>query len=245
MIVSQVAESDTAWAAPGANADGIQIEQTAHAGWSTEWLGGGQVPLDMLRNTAEVMAGISQRWGIPLVHLSNDELANGASGVIGHVQASEVYQQSDHWDPGPSYPYDYVIDLARQFAGGFSPASVPAEPLDEWSALMADQTNVQKLDQIRDIVVGALGTYKPGLGLGHPPNLAEVWDQANLGSTAAIKSAGVVDAVGKAVNVISQQVVGLTTKVDTVKAGSGKTLAEYSDDEILAEAFRRQNRPKA
>lgn len=124
-IVDQIAEADTAWAAPGANADGIQVEQCAYAGWAAEWF---EPPAQlMLHNTAQLLAEISTRTGIPLVRLSNAELAAGRSGVIGHVQASDVYKASDHWDPGPSYLYDDVLRWARELQGG-SGSPGPATP---------------------------------------------------------------------------------------------------------------------
>lgn len=124
-VVEQVDEADTAWAAPGGNSDGIQIEQAGRAGFtSADWATpDGQA---MLRVTAELMAGISQRWNIPLVHLSNAELEAGHAGVVGHVQVSQVYRRSDHWDPGDNYPIDQVIELAR--GGGLSAAGKVAPP---------------------------------------------------------------------------------------------------------------------
>jgi hypothetical protein len=124
-ICSQIDEDDTAWAAPGANSDGIQIEQAAYAGWSAEWAGE-PVPT-MLRLTAALVADICARQGIPLVHLTNAQLAAGQRGIITHNQASEVYRQSDHWDCGPQFPIDQVITWAK---GGTYPTPTPP-PTDE------------------------------------------------------------------------------------------------------------------
>ena len=64
--VAQVAETDTAWAAPGANADGIQIEQCGYAEWTaTEWT---SAPAQaMLRGqVVPLLRQVAARWQIPL-----------------------------------------------------------------------------------------------------------------------------------------------------------------------------------
>jgi hypothetical protein len=126
-IATQVAEPDTAWAAPGGNADGIQIEQCGYAGWGADdWAA--DDAMVMLLVTAGLIADICQRNGIPIRHLSNAELDAGQSGVVGHVQVSEVYRQSDHWDPGPAYPYDLVLGWANQLAGSSGTAGTVTPP---------------------------------------------------------------------------------------------------------------------
>ncbi len=104
--VSGVAETDTAWAAPGANADGIQIEQCGYAA-STDWRNGDG--LQVVQATAHLLAQVCARHSIPLRHLSDAELAAGASGVVSHAQVSAVYKKSTHTDPGPTYPWDLVL----------------------------------------------------------------------------------------------------------------------------------------
>lgn len=109
VTVSCVAESDTAWAAPGANADGIQIEQCGYAG-STDWTSGDG--LAVVTATAALVAGICSRHNIPLRALTDSELAAGQAGICTHAQVSRVYKKSDHWDPGPNYPMATLIAMA-------------------------------------------------------------------------------------------------------------------------------------
>ena len=77
--VQCVRESDTAWAAPGANADGIQLEHAGRAGQgSTGWADA--YSQDVLRRSAALAAGLASNYGIPIRHLTNAELAAGKAG---------------------------------------------------------------------------------------------------------------------------------------------------------------------
>lgn len=114
-IVQCVSEADTAWAAPGANADGIQIELAGRAGQGAEgWADPYSVAeLDL---AARLVADICTRHSIPIRKLTREQLANGERGIIGHVDASAVYRLSDHTDPGPDFPWDKVITQAKKHA---------------------------------------------------------------------------------------------------------------------------------
>lgn len=117
----------TAFAAPGCNADGYQIELAGRAGqgaagWADAY---SQAELQLAAAHAR---SIAQANGIPLRHLSNAELAAGQSGFIGHDQASQVYGGSDHWDPGPDFPWDQYMSLVT---GQAAPASTTPRPVQE------------------------------------------------------------------------------------------------------------------
>lgn len=104
--------SDTAFAAPGANADGYQIE---HAGYASQDAAGwaDAESQSMLRISAAHAREIALAAGIPLRHLSDDELAAGHAGFVGHDQVSRVYRLSDHWDPGTNFPWDQYMGLVN------------------------------------------------------------------------------------------------------------------------------------
>lgn len=109
-VVLCLPPSDTAWAAPGANADGYQIEQAGRAaqgiaGWADAY------SQSMLRLSAAHARSIAQSAGIPLVHLTDAQLAAGQAGFVGHDQVSRVYKKSDHTDPGPDFPWDQYMRL--------------------------------------------------------------------------------------------------------------------------------------
>ena len=125
-IVQCVSEADTAWAAPGANADGIQIELAGRAGQgATGWADPYSVAeLDL---AARLVADICTRHNIPIRKLTREQLAAGERGIIGHVDASAVYRLSDHTDPGPDFPWDQVIAKARAYAAPTPVAAVKAK----------------------------------------------------------------------------------------------------------------------
>ena len=102
----------TAFAAPGANADGYQIE---HAGYASQDGAGWNdaESQSMLKLSAAHAREIALAAGIPLKHLTNAELAAGEAGFVGHNQVSDVYKRSDHWDPGPDFPWDQYMDLVN------------------------------------------------------------------------------------------------------------------------------------
>ena len=112
-VVLCLPPSDTAWAAPGANADGYQIEQAGRAaqgiaGWADAY------SQSMLRLSAAHARQIAQAAGIPLVHLTDAQLAAGAAGFVGHDQVSRVHKKSDHTDPGPDFPWTQYMSLVNR-----------------------------------------------------------------------------------------------------------------------------------
>lgn len=111
-VVQGVKNADTAWAAPGANADGLQIEHVGRAAQSRgDWTD--VYSRAVLSNSAKLAAGLAKQFGIPVKHLSNTALAAGLSGFVGHAQVTEVYKQSDHTDPGPGFPWDVYLAMVQ------------------------------------------------------------------------------------------------------------------------------------
>ena len=141
-VYQGVDEEHVAWAAPGANRYGIQIEIVGNynsvAGYPpTSWT----LPVmrPTLGRTAAVTARALQRWSIPLKHVSRDTLGgakrmierwinNGMKppfglpdeyrGIITHADASNVWKKSDHCDPGgptnKTWPMKLFLDLVEQ-----------------------------------------------------------------------------------------------------------------------------------
>lgn len=137
-IVQCVLDNNVAFAAPGANNDGIQIELTGFAKQTREqWLDPYGVLL--LDRGANATAQYCLKYGIPVRQLTNAQLADKSQrGIVGHRQVSQVFQKSDHMDPGPNFPWDFFLKRVQAHfdarakaaglvqAGSISPAPVPA-----------------------------------------------------------------------------------------------------------------------
>ena len=113
-IVRCVPDNYIAGGAPGANPDGIHIELAGYAKQTeAEWLD--DYGRQLLDNAANAAAQFCLKYDIPVRHLTNDQLADGQSkGFVSHAQVSEVFKRSDHWDPGPGFPWKFFLDSVAQ-----------------------------------------------------------------------------------------------------------------------------------
>jgi len=118
----------TAFAAPGANADGYQIEHAGYASQDGEGWNDAESQ-SMLKLSAAHAREIALAAGIPLKHLTNAELAAGEAGFVGHNQVSDVYKRSDHWDPGPQFPWSQYMALVNN--GEAETESTPIVPEED------------------------------------------------------------------------------------------------------------------
>jgi hypothetical protein len=119
-IAEYVRRDRAAWAQGNYNSAATSIEMCTPAGaangWSRSyWLNSQGWLLD---NCAEWIAEEARHYGIPIVKLSASQAQGSGRGLCGHVDI----QPRDRTDPGPGFPWDYVISKA---AGGAPPASAP------------------------------------------------------------------------------------------------------------------------
>jgi LysM repeat protein len=113
-----VRDGDTAFAAPGANADGYHIE---HAGYAAQARKDWTDPYSAatLARSARHAARKARKFKIPARWLTDAQLADGVSKGFarGHVQVSRVFKRSTHTDPGPGFPYeDYLVMVRAELA---------------------------------------------------------------------------------------------------------------------------------
>ena len=112
-IVQCVLDNDVAFAAPGANSDGVHIELAGFAKQTeAEWLDAFGILL--LEQAANAAAQYALKFDIPIRRLTNAELAAKSNrGFVSHSQVSEVFKKSDHADPGKGFPWEFFLERVR------------------------------------------------------------------------------------------------------------------------------------
>jgi hypothetical protein len=115
-IIQSVKDSFVAFAAPGANHDGIQVELVGYQAQTPgQWID--DYSLGVLVLGASAVAQYCLKYSIPPKHLNDQELLDGEKGIVGHYQVSRVYHESDHTDPGPGFPWDLFIQMVDGIVG--------------------------------------------------------------------------------------------------------------------------------
>ena len=128
-VVESVKPQDTAFAAPGANADGYHLEvagirNQGRAGWNDA------ASLATIRNLVRWLASLAAVKGIPDRWLTDAQLADGVSaGHCTHEDISRVFRLGDHSDTGPDFPRGYVME---QLAALRRPVAPPPASSDRW-----------------------------------------------------------------------------------------------------------------
>ena len=124
-VVRCVRDKDVAWAAPGANSDGLQIE---HAGRAAQDSAAWADPYSsaMLRRSAALVGGLCTKYEIPATYLDVPDLLANRRGITTHNNVSRAFRRSDHTDPGKNWPFERYIRLVR---GYVRPITDPVKPI--------------------------------------------------------------------------------------------------------------------
>lgn len=114
--VRMVPDNRQAWGAMNqGNRRGLHTCAMGRAEWDrARWLREGK----LLERTAMRYAEWNRSYGIPLVKISAAQAAAGTRGIVGHIDISAAFGESDHWDPGHNFPYDVVIARAKEINAG-------------------------------------------------------------------------------------------------------------------------------
>lgn len=111
-VIRCVDESDIAWHARGGNTTSIGIELAGMAGQGRrDWEDAYSEAV--LERAAELVADIADRYEIPIRKVGPSGLRKELRGVTGHADVSEAFRKSDHWDPGPGFPWADFLARAR------------------------------------------------------------------------------------------------------------------------------------
>lgn len=117
-VVQCVRERDVAWAAPGANNDGIHLEHAGRASQSPDDWRDRFSQLTLARSVM-LAAQICLRHQLPIVKLVKNEILKGEKGICGHMDITASYPGPGrtHWDPGPGFVWgEYLEALMRETA---------------------------------------------------------------------------------------------------------------------------------
>lgn len=130
--VQCVKEGDVAFAAPGANHNGVQIEMAGYAGQGREgWAD--DYSTQMLERAAKLAADVAKRYDIPTVFIDAAGLKAGKRGFTTHAEVSKAFRKSTHTDPGPDFPAKSFMARVRALVAPApekpaAPAPKPAAP---------------------------------------------------------------------------------------------------------------------
>lgn len=109
--VQCVQDKDIAWAAPGANHDGLHFELAGYASQTrSNWLDVyDKAELDIVAN---LVAHRCVVYHVPMRKISPADVRAGRAGICGHLDITESGiggAAGTHRDPGPNFPWDYFI----------------------------------------------------------------------------------------------------------------------------------------
>jgi N-acetyl-anhydromuramyl-L-alanine amidase AmpD len=112
------------------NRRGVQHELCTKAG-SAPWAD--DYHQAMLRQAARQAARDAKKWGIPVRHLTVQQVANGDKGFCGHRDITLAFPQDHgtHTDPGANFPWTQFLSLVRAESAPPAPAEEDDMPTAE------------------------------------------------------------------------------------------------------------------
>lgn len=113
-VVQCVRDNVIAYGAPP-NQGSIHVEQCDPQGSNAaRWQDANHQA--MLRLAARLVAALCKKYDIPIRKITATDLRAGRKGICGHADVSNAWHQTDHVDPGTSYPWAQFIALVKQAA---------------------------------------------------------------------------------------------------------------------------------
>jgi N-acetyl-anhydromuramyl-L-alanine amidase AmpD len=121
-VVQCVQLRDVAWAAPGCNHNGVQLEHAGFARQTTrDWED--EFSRSLLDLSAQLCGKvICPKLGIKPVLLAGKWLQRAAwdksvTGFTSHAEVSRVFKRSSHTDPGTSFPWPWFLEAVERYLG--------------------------------------------------------------------------------------------------------------------------------
>jgi len=116
-VVQGVRILDTAWAAPGANNDGVQFEIAGFARHTrAEWLANKDTLTWAAAAVAEVIVYLKRvhKREVPVRRMTKAQLLDKKqSGLAGHLDINDAFHESTHTDPGSNFPWDVFLPMVK------------------------------------------------------------------------------------------------------------------------------------
>ena len=149
-----------AWTQANANPVALAAELCAFAEWTTaQW----HLHPNMLENAALWVRETCLTYGIPIVRLSPSQAQGNGVGVCHHVDLGSW--GGSHWDCGPNFPMDEVIQLAK---GSPSPSPHPSKG---GNMIASTSTGEGYWTVTTDGAIGAFGDAQFKGGANGPPSV--------------------------------------------------------------------------
>lgn len=120
-MVTCVRDMDVAWAAAGANHDGLHYELAGYPQQSAqEWKD--PYSLAMIDRVAQQVAKDAREYGIPIRRLTVAQVKDGISmGITHHADVEAAFPSTGHWDVGPNFDWNFFLDLVKKYHNGTTP----------------------------------------------------------------------------------------------------------------------------
>jgi hypothetical protein len=200
-----------AWTLRNGNSRSDNLELCGFASWSrAQWLDSNQ---GMLNQAAAWIRSRCQARGIPIVKLSAADVRAGKAGVIGHVDYTNGTGDGTHWDPGPGFPWDIVIERAAQGDNDMTPEEFLNTEVKWW-----DGKKVTVNSLLAEVYIASRGlSGKPAFDGQTPPGA--VVQLPPLAGLPVIKTqADRIDEIESRVNGIDARTQAIHTTVNAILA---------------------------
>lgn len=150
--VQCVHDKDVAWAAPGANHNGLHHEQSGYAAQvRDEWLDRSSDAT--MRNMAAKVAEECVAYNIPVVFVDAAAIRRGERGITTHLEITRSgIGSGNHWDPGYEFPMDVFIGYVNDSLGGVNITPGPSVADDE---LLSEGDTGDRVSMWQTILIGA------------------------------------------------------------------------------------------
>lgn len=115
-VVQCVEDMDVAWAAPGANHQGLHFEHAGYARQTAEdW--SDAYSQQMLSISAALMADKCKQYNVPMAFVDAAALHKGYRGITTHAEITKATGTvGGHTDPGPNFPMSNFISMVQNSA---------------------------------------------------------------------------------------------------------------------------------